>query len=196
MESHARPGIGLAVGRVVDAAVVLLAAGLALTGCGSADTRAKPAATGADPVAWVGAFCGGLGDVIADAAAAAKLQPTPQGQKDGLLKLADSTQQALANTAHKLTLLGPPGITDGQRTQDTAVAFFTTAAAAVGDQRTKLNALDPNDPDFAQKANHLPGPDLGASAAQMQGLTSNKDLTTAFGTAPECQRLGTAAAHQ
>jgi hypothetical protein len=55
--------------------------------------------------------------------------------------------------------------------------------------------LDAKDPDFAQKANNLAGPDLGTAGTQMQGLTSNKDLAPAFGKAPECQRLGATAAH-
>jgi hypothetical protein len=170
--------------------VVLLVLGLALAGCGSAEIKSKPAAPqGADPAAWVGAFCGGLGDVIAADGATAKSQPTPQGQKDGLLKLAESTQQAFTNTAHKLTQLGQPGITDGKRVQDIAVGFFTTAAGAVSGQRAKLIALDVNDPDFAPKADQLAGPDLGAAGTQLQGLTSNKELAPAFVAAPECQRL-------
>ncbi|MBA2472840.1 MAG: hypothetical protein H0V41_11625 [Pseudonocardiales bacterium] len=176
--------------------VGLLALGLALGGCGSADVKAKPAVPrGADPVAWVGLFCGGLGDVIAGASSIPKSPPTPQGQKDGLLNLADITQQAFSNTAQKLTQLGPPGITDGKRVQDTAVGFFTTAAATVGSQRVKVAGLDVKDPDFAQKANTLAAPDLGPAGTQMQGLTSNQELAPAFGKAPECQRLGATAAH-
>jgi hypothetical protein len=177
--------------------VALLALGLALGGCGSAAVTAKPAPPkGSDPVAWTGAFCGGLGDVIAAVSAIAKSPPTPQGQKDGLLAFADSAQQAFSNTAHKLTQLGPPAITDGKQVQDTAVGFFTTAAGTIGDQRTKLVALDPKDPDFTQKASHLGGPDLGAATStQLQGLTSNKELAPAFGAAPECQRLSASAGH-
>ena len=176
--------------------VGLLALGLALSGCGSADVKAKPAVPqGADPVAWVGLFCGGLGEVITGASTIPKSPPTPQGQKDGLLKLADVTQQAFSDTAHKLTQLGQPGITDGKQVQATAVGFFTTAAATVGTQRAKVAALDPKDPDFTQKANNLAAPDLGPAGNQLQGLTSNKELAPAFGKAPECQRLGATAAH-
>jgi hypothetical protein len=178
-------------------AVALLALSLGLGGCGTAEVKSKPAAPqGSDPVAWVGAFCGGLGEVIAGAAATARSQPTPQGQKDGLLKVADSTQQAFVNTARKLTLLGQPGITNGKQVQDTTVGFFTTAAATVGDRRTKLAALDANDPNFVQKSNTLAGPDLGATGTQLQGLTSNQELAPAFGAAPQCQRLGTTAANR
>jgi hypothetical protein len=177
--------------------VALLALGLALGGCGSAGVTAKPAASkGSDPVAWTGAFCGGLGDVITAVSAIAKSPPTPQGQKDGLLEFADSAQQAFTNTAHKLTQLGPPTITDGKQVQDTAVGFFTTAAGTIADQRAKLVALDPKDPNFTQKASDLGGPDLGsATSTQVQGLTSNKELAPAFGAAPECERLGATAGH-
>jgi hypothetical protein len=139
-------------------------------------------------VAWVGSFCGGLGDVIAGVSVIAKAKPTPQGQKDGLLEFTDTAQRAFANTAQKLAQLGPPRITDGKQVQDTAVGFFTTAAGTVGGQRAKLAALDANDPDFVQKASHLAGPDLSAASVQMQGLTSNKELMPAFRAAPERQR--------
>jgi hypothetical protein len=59
------------------------------------------------------------------------------------------------------------------------VGFFTTAAAAAGDQRMKLAALDLNDPNFAQKANQLADTDLGEAATQIQGLTGNEELRSA-----------------
>lgn len=175
---------------------VLLSLGLALTGCGSdADSGAakpqQPAVPqqGADPVAWTGAFCGGLSDVIGGVSAIGKSAATPQGQKDGLLEFSDIAQRAFTNTAQKLEQLGPPKITDGTRFQDTAVGFFRTAAGTVGDQRAKLAALDAADPEFVQKASQLAGPDLSGASAQMQGLTSNQELAPAFRAAPECQRL-------
>lgn len=144
-------------------------------------------------MAWVGAFCGGLGDVLAGVVALAKSQPTPQGQKDGLLAFSDSAQRAFANTARKLEQLGPPRITDGKRVHDSAVGFFTKTAGTVGDQRAKLAALDANAPDFVQKASQLQGPDLGGASTQVQELASNKELMPAFRAAPECQRLGAVA---
>ncbi len=174
---------------------VLLSLGLALAGCGSdsssSDAPAPPGVPqkGSDPVAWTGAFCGGLSDVIGGVSAIAKSQATPQGQKDGLLEFSDIAQRAFANTAQKLEQLGPPRITDGTRLQDTAVGFFRTAAGTVGDQRAKLAALDAADPEFVQKASTLAGPDLSGASAQMQGLTSNQELAPAFRAAPECQRL-------
>jgi hypothetical protein len=173
---------------------VVLGLGLALGGCGSGGATAKPSATpqGADPVAWMGVFCGGLDQVIDAGAAAAKPPPTPQGEKDALVTQADATQQALTTTAQKLTQLGAPGITDGKQAQDNAVGFFTTAANAIADRRTKLAALDANDPNFEQKkAEQLAGPDLGS---QVQGLISNNELAPAFGKAPQCQQLGATAA--
>lgn len=178
--------------------VVILALVLALAGCGSGDAKnsgdAMPATpTGADPTAWVGAFCGGLSGVIAGAAAMGKAQPTPQGQKDGLLAFADSSQRAMAATARNLEQVGPPRITDGKRIHDTVVSFFRTAAESVADQRAKLAALDPNDPEFVQKLSRLSSPDLGVASAQVQQLTSNQELVPAFRASPECQKLGTGA---
>ncbi len=177
--------------------VALALAALVLAGCGSGEVTsdAKPAVplVGADPAAWVGVLCGGLGDVVAGVATIGKSPPTPQGQKDGVLRFSAGAQQAFTNTARKLEQLGPPRITDGKRVHDTAVGFFTTAANTVGEQRGKLAALDANDPEFMQKASRLNGPDLGAAGAAMQQVTSNNELAPAFGAAPECQRLGTGA---
>lgn len=181
--------------RVGVAAV--LALGIALTGCGgSADVKPKPPAAppGSDPVAWAGAFCGGLGEVIGGVSAIANSPQTPQGQKDGLLQFSDIAQRAFASTAQKLQQLGPPRITNGKQVQDTAVGFFANASTTVGAQRTKLAGLDANDPDFVKKASQLAGPDLGAASTQMQQLTSNKELAPAFRTAPQCQQLSKATA--
>jgi hypothetical protein len=192
-----RRRFGVTDGRTGDRVVALLALGLVLVGgCAAGDVKAQPTARqGADPVVWVGAFCGGLSDVIAGVSAVAKSQPSPQGQKDGLIEFADIAQRAFADTAQKLTQLGPPRIADGKRVQDTTVGFFTTAAETVGAQRANLTALDVKDPDFLQKASHLAGPDLSAASTQMQGLTSNNELAPAFGAAPECQRLSSSAGH-
>jgi hypothetical protein len=173
--------------------------GLVVTGCSSGSgaeaPKPKPGVPvqGSDPVAWTGAFCGGLGDVISGVSAIAKSASTPQGQKDGLLEFSDIAQRAFSNTAQKLDKLGPPKVTDGKRIQDTAVGFFTTAAGTVSDQRTKLAALDAKDPDFVNKASHLAGPDLSGASSEMQGLTSNQELAPAFRTAPECKQLSATA---
>jgi hypothetical protein len=187
-------GVERASRRRISVAVAL-GLGLALAGCGSADGTAEPAAPqGADPVAWMGVFCQGLGQVIEAASAAPTPASTSQGEKDALLTLADTTQQAFATTAQKLTQLGQPGITAGKQAQDNAVGFFTTAANAVADRRAKLAALDPHDPNFEQKkADQLAGPDLGS---QVQGLMSTNGLASAFGKAPQCQQLGATAGHR
>jgi uncharacterized caspase-like protein len=183
--------------RIAMASAILLVIGIIVSTLlsypnrspGSASGVSTPSAGISDPVVWVGAFCGGLADVIAGVDTLAKSQSTPQGQKDGLLAFSDSAQRAFANTAQKLTQLGPPRITGSKWVQDTAVGFFTTAAGTVADQRAKLVALDANDPDFVQKASHLTGPDLTVASAQTKELTSNKELEPAFRAAPECQRL-------
>ena len=176
--------------------MALLVFGLALGGCGSAESSAPSVPQGANLVAWVDTFCTGLGDVVAEQAAVMKTQPpTTQGQKDALLKLADSTQQSFASTANKLTQLGPPAIPHGKQTQDSAVGFFTTSASTVSDQRAKLEALDTNDPHFAQKASQLASPNGDTTANRLQGVTSSPEVMAAFGKAPKCQRLVTTATH-
>ena len=186
------------VNTVVTATAI--AVGVALAGCSSTASTAKTAAPhgqGANPVAWVGEYCSGLAEVVTAQAEAAKMPATPQGHKDGLIMVADAAQQAFTNVAHHLTQLGPPAITNGTRVQDTMVGFFTTAAATVGDRRARLTALDANDPNFAQKADQqLSGPDLSAATTQMQGLSNNHDLASAFNTAPQCQRLRDTAMHE
>lgn len=194
-----RCGRGVTARRAGNWAVAVLALALALTGCGgSANVAPKPPAAppGSDPVAWAGTFCGGLGEVIGGVSAIAKAQPTPQGQKDGLLEFSDIAQRAFASTAQNLQKLGPPRISNGKQVQDTAVSFFSNASQTVGAQRTKLAGLDANDPDFVNKASHLAGPDLGAASTQMQQLTSNKELAPGFRTAPQCQQLSAAAGHR
>ena len=175
-----------------------MAFAFALAGCGSAEVTPKPAAApqGSDPAVWAGTLCGGLGEVISGVSAIANAQPTPQGQKDGLLQFSDIAQRAFADTAHKLEALGQPRIADSKRIQDAAVGFFTTAAGTIGGQRARLAALDAKDPDFVQKASHLAGPDLDGASIQMRQLTSNKELAPAFAAAPACQRLGAAAGHR
>lgn len=185
--------------RLGVSAGVLMSLGLVVTGCGSGSSSgpdARSSATalpGSDPVAWTGALCTGLGDVISAVVATAQSAPSPQSQKDGRLAFFDSAQRAFTNTAQKLETLGPPKITDGKKVQEAAVGFFHTAAGTVGDQRAKLAALDPKDPDFVKKADSLTGPDLSSASAQMQDLATNKDLAPAFSTAPACQRLSNAA---
>jgi hypothetical protein len=175
---------------------LIVALTLALAGCGSASGPSKPPAPqGADPVAWVDVLCSGLGEAVAGVSAIVKAQPTPQGQKDGLLEFSDTVQRAFTNTAFRLERLGQPRISEGKRVQDTAVGFFTTAAGTVGAQRARLAALDAKDPDFVQKASHLSGPDLGAASGQIRDLISNKELAPAFRVAPACQRLNTAGGH-
>lgn len=173
--------------------IALVVLSLALSGCGSVSVNAKPSTSpvpqGADPVAWVGALCGGLGEMVAGAEVMKTEPSTPQGQKDGLLKIADTAQRAFTNTANKLSQLGPPAITNGNQTQNDTKSFFTTAAAAVGDQRAKITALDTNDPNFAQKAGQLSTFGDNATATQLQKITANSELVPAFGKASECQRL-------
>jgi hypothetical protein len=185
--------------------VVILALVLALAGCSSGDSgnanggaqdsgdsgAAKPAPPkGAEPVAWVGAFCSGLSEVIVGATALGKAETTPQGQKDGLLAFADSSQRAMSETARKLEQVGSPGIADGQRIHDTVVGFFKAAGESIADQRAKLAELDPNDPQFGQNLSRLAGPDLSAASGQVQQLTSNPELLPAFRASPQCQQLG------
>jgi hypothetical protein len=180
--------------------VVVLTLFLALAGCGSDDAKGEANGTGAaqpatpvgsDPVAWVGAFCSSSSGVVAGAAALGKVEETPQGQKDGLLAFADSSERAMADTARRLEQLGPPRITDGKPLHDTAVKFFKSAAESVAGQRARLAELNPNDPKFMEDLSRLAGPDLGPLGTQLQQMTTNPELAPAFNASPECQQLRT-----
>lgn len=149
---------------------------------------------GSNSAVWVSTFCGGLND---ENAASSALSQSPQSLstavdvRNEMLQYLDTVEQALATTAHKLTQLGAPRVAGGQQVQDNAVGFFTTTANTFGDHRAKIAALDVNDPDLAQKASQLmPGPsDLSATGAQLNEVTNNQELASAFFAAPECQRL-------
>lgn len=163
--------------------VLLLTLGMALAGCGSGDSQSEP-------TAWVGAFCGGIGDVLRSASALSQKQPTPEAEKENLLRFADNAQQAMSNTAGKLGELGPPKIPNGQQVHDTAVNFFNSTAKSVADQRSALDKLDAAAPDFRAKMAQITRPDLQATGQQAAMLIGNRDLSPAFKSAPECKQLG------
>lgn len=163
--------------------VALLALGVALTGCGSGSSQSEP-------TAWVGAFCGGIGNVLQSANALTAQAPNPQAEKENLLRFATDAQKAMSDTANKLTELGPPKIPNGQNVHDTAVNFFTSTAKSVEGQRAELDKLDASAPNFHQKLSQIAQPDLQATGRQVATLVSNHDLAPAFKSAPECKRLG------
>jgi hypothetical protein len=160
-----------------------------LSGCGSGDTGQ---AAGSDPKAWVGVFCNGIGDVAAGTTILQDQQPTPQAQKDMLLRFIDHTQQSMSAAAGRLRQLGPPAIVSGRQVQDTAVSFFATGAHTVDGPRAQLSALDPNAPDFYDKMNAVPAPDLQSVGAQAQALLRNRDLEPYRLASPECKRTSAA----
>ncbi|MGH3797326.1 MAG: hypothetical protein ACRDSP_20825 [Pseudonocardiaceae bacterium] len=184
--------------RLRSGAGVLLVLGIALAGCGSGGTSQQagaptgPPLKGADPKAWVGVFCDGIGAVAAGGSILQQQQTTSQSQKDTLIRFIDSTQQAMNTAAAKLLHLGPPAITGGQQVQNTAVNFFATGAQKVAAPRDQLSALDANAPDFYAKVNALPAPDLQSVAAQAQALLGNRALEPYRLASPECQRVGAA----
>jgi hypothetical protein len=172
---------------------VLLVLGVTLAGCGSGEAEPTGRGTdGSDPVAWVGAFCGGIGEVLGKADTL-RDAPDAQAQKQALLSYIDGTAQALRATGDRLTELGPPKIADGRRVHDAAVKVVDSVADAVVGPRAQLEALDPSAPDFAEKMAQIPGPDLSPVAAQVQALQGNAELAEARAAAPECQQLGAAA---
>lgn len=160
---------------------VLLALGMALAGCGGSQS---------EPAAWVGTFCGGIGDVLTSASTLRASSPDPQAQKETLLRFADSARQAMGDTAAKLGDLGPPEIPDGQQVHDTAVNFFSSSAESIGNQRAELEKLDAAAPDFREKMGQIARPDLQEAGEQATALITNPNLAPAFRNAPECQQLG------
>ena len=129
--------------------------------------------------------------MIAAASTIKKATPgIPQDTKDGILQFLDSAQQGLINAIHKLTQLGPPGTSEGKQAQENVVAFLTTAAGKIGDQRAKAAALDANDPHFGENVCQLNLLDLG-QPIEPTGVGNDQELMHAFLAAPECQRLDT-----
>ena len=74
--------------------------------------QTNPAPQDANPVSWLAHSERVFAEVVAAQTQASTTPRTPQGHKDELLKLADTTQQAFMNAARKLTALGPPAILD------------------------------------------------------------------------------------
>lgn len=178
--------------RLRSGAGVLLVLGVGLSGCGSGDTGQPAGQAESDPKTWVGAFCNGIGEVAAGTSILQDQQPTPQAQKDMLLRFIDHTQQSMSAAAGRLRQLGPPAIASGRQVQDAAVSFFANGAQTVTGPRAQLSALDPNAPDFYDKMNAVPAPDLQSVGTQAQALLSNRDLEPYRLASPECKRTGAA----
>lgn len=145
---------------------------------------------GVDLAIWASTYCGGVHDVIAAASAMSEWSPTPQDAQNDILHFLDTAQQAFTNTVHKLTQLGPPGITGGEQAQKDAVGFLNDSAKKVGDQRAQLAALDANDPDFEEKVSQIFSldPDVDTQL-QLPEVVNDQELALAGLAATECQRL-------
>lgn len=162
--------------------VLALAVGPALAACGEDPS--------ADPVVWAGTFCGGLNQVISSAQVTPRTAD-PAGQQEAMLRMAESVQESLDTAADQLAELGPPAIPEGARTQEVVLEFFTSAAQATGDQRDRLADLDPAAPDFAQQLSTLGQPgSLRELSEQVQQVTSEPDLASAFREASQCRAIG------
>ncbi len=178
-------------------AAAALALGLTVAGCGSQDQAAKPVADGrpaAEPVAWAGAVCGGLGEVISSAAELGAAPSDPQAHKEALLAFADSLRASLDATVGELEQLGAPDVPDGAQTQQIVLDFFGSAAEATATQREKLAALDPEAADFEQRLGEIVA--SGATSeldGRMSEVTSKPELASAFQQAPECRQMAAAA---
>ncbi len=181
------------------AAVAALALGLTAAGCGAQEPSTRDAHTVADgqvaaePVQWAGTFCGGLGEVLRSAEAMDTAPSDPQAQKNSLLDFADSLQESLDSTAAELDRLGAPDVTGGAQTQQIVLDFFAAASETTATQRERLEALDPQAPDFEQRLGEIVS--SGASSEltdRMAEVTGNPELAPAFRDAPECQQMATA----
>lgn len=146
---------------------------------------------GANPTAWIGTFCAGIGEENATSIPSPQSPLTAQDTRNELLQFLGTLQQGFTTTANKLTQLGPPAVTGGKQAQDIAVGFFTTMASIYSDHRAKLAALDENDPDLEQKVTQLmPGAaDFNETSTQLNEVTNNQELGIAFINAPECRQL-------
>lgn len=165
------------------------------TGGSSATTTTTTAAADADPVAWAGTFCEGMGPTIEGVLSMLKTMfeggaEDPAVQKAALLEYSSKAGKAMTEAGAKLEGLGVP-TAESRELHDELVKFFTESGKTATEVNTELAALDPADPEFATKLERLGGDQADPSKLQEQvkKLQDDPKLGEAFKQAPECVKM-------
>ncbi len=178
----------------------LVVAAAVLAGCGGAPAPAQP--SGAEPLQWADAYCGGIGAVVAAALQLGdpRARVDQAAQQEALAGYLDTAQTAYQDALARLQRLGPPAVTAGERRQRTAVEYYRGSLQAVQDQAERLARLEPGAPDFAQRFTEIEqsGFEPGPLQQELDALRTDPELTAALQRAPACveieRRLGGASA--
>ncbi|WP_157984573.1 hypothetical protein [Lentzea terrae] len=177
---------------------------LAVTGCSggaapSTQTAAPTTTTtapAADPVKWVGTFCGGTTPVLAGGGELTSIVTAnagnPAALKEGVLKVLDGGAKSLAESAKKLTDVGAPA-PEAKPLNDELVKLFSDGAAESQAIAEQVRKLDATAPDFMAQIQKLgaaaTGPaKLSAAIAKLDADPKSKD---ALAKAPECVEMRT-----
>lgn len=179
---------------------------LAVTGCsGSAapstqsaapTTPTSTSAPAADPVKWVGTFCGGTTPVLAGAGELTSLVATNAGNpavlKEGLLKVLGSGAKSLADAEQNLKDAGAPG-PEAKALHDEMVKLFGDGAKEYQAAAEQVSKLDASAPDFMAQVQKLAAGATGPAklSAQIAKLDADPKLKEVVAKAPECTEMRT-----
>ena len=186
--------------RLIAALAVL---GVLVIGCGGGESSqgeqsrtespSAPAAT-AELIEWAGAYCSGIA-IAANEAVSRLTSPQARidaaAQKEALLGYLNAAESAYRDSIKRLEQLGAPAITEGQRHQRVALAFYRGSLEAVQRQRERLAALDTSAPDFAQQFSEVGQANFDFTVLQpeLDALRTDPELVRALQDAPACQEI-------
>lgn len=197
MHRTARPAPLRAAPRVALLGAVLVAA---LLGAGCATTvtgRAAPAgaasaptaAATTDPVAWVDSVCGSLLPFVRAASTEPKINPSDPGAAlRGLSAYLGTAVSTLDTALSGLRAAGPSPVAGGDEVVTTLSAALTKFRTTFQTAKTKIDAVDPNNP--SEVATALP-----EAIAPLQELSSLRDPTADLKSSPELDRAAQQAAN-
>lgn len=183
-------------------ALAAAAATLTLTACGA--DAAAPSAPGAAPatatvepqeqtVAWTDSVCGAVVPV-----AESLLNPpgfdltAPGPTRAGYVAYLAKAQAATDKAVQEVAAAGAAPVEGGQEAADEVRDQLTDLRDDLGDARTQLERIDPNDANAIGRAAIAAGNVVGAVGNNVQvlnALDGNPRLDAAFEQASSCQRL-------
>jgi hypothetical protein len=183
-------------------AVVALAAGLTVAGCGGNAGNAPgapPAASSAPATssgasaqsqqaarAWAASMCQALGPTFSQLGAppqpnTADPAATRQAYIDYLARASNAAQQAM----DRLASVGPPPVQNGQQILDQLRTELSQLRTNLNDATTQLQAANPNDAAAVGQAFGA----VGNAVGLVSTLTSDPQLRAAIDQTAECQNV-------